>query len=81
MSERSIIVKAARQAALATVGELLAKTGIEPEYITFREIKKLYGRKMAERARMAENIEWFPGYKKGSGRIDSNCQDQRQCEK
>ena len=69
MSEAANIIKAARQAALAAVGEVLDRAGMEPELITYSEIKRLYGRKMAERARMSENIEWFPGPNKGSGNM------------
>jgi len=63
------VIKAARQAAIAAVGEILEKTGLEPELITYSEIKKLYGRKLADDARTSENIEWFPGPKKGNGNM------------
>lgn len=63
------VIKAARQAAIAAVGEILEKTGLEPELITYSEIKKLYGRKLADDARMSESIEWFPGPKKGNGNM------------
>lgn len=69
MSERAIVIKAARQAALAAIGEFIQKTGMEPELITYSEIKKLYGNKMAVKARNAESIEWFPGPRKGSGNM------------
>ena len=69
MPENREIIKAARQAAIAAVGEVLEKTGLEPELITYSEIKKLYGRKMAEDARRSELIEWFPGPRKGNGNM------------
>jgi hypothetical protein len=47
----------------------LEKVGIEPEIITYSQIKKLYGRKLADDARKSENIEWFPGPKKGQGNM------------
>lgn len=69
MSTNSEIIRAARQAAIAAVGEVLARTGAEPELITYGEIRKLYGRKMADNARASEDIEWYPGPRKGVGNI------------
>jgi hypothetical protein len=69
MSDHGTIIKAARQAAIMAVGEVLQKTGVEPELITYSEIKKLYGRKLADDARCSELIEWYPGPKKGSGNM------------
>ena len=65
----SRIIKVARQTALATVGEVLQKAGLEPELITYSEIRKLYGRKLADKARNSMDIEWYPGPRKGNGNM------------
>jgi len=57
----------ATQIAYATTEKVLMDLKLIPEIITLSEIKKLYGRKLAERARMSEDIEWFPMSPKGNG--------------
>lgn len=56
----SIAVKAATE-------KVLMDLKLMPETITYSEIKRLYGKKFAERARMSEKIEWFPLAPKGQG--------------
>jgi hypothetical protein len=63
------VIKAARQAAIIATGEVLKRMGLEPEFISYSDIKKLYGRKLADNARRSETIEWFPGPRKGQGNM------------
>jgi len=56
----SIAVKAATE-------KVLMELKLMPETITLSEVKKLYGKKFAERARMSPKIEWYPLTPKGQG--------------
>lgn len=55
------------QVVYAAVEKVLMDMKIIPEFITFSEVRKLYGKKFADRARMSEDIEWFPHSPKGQG--------------
>jgi hypothetical protein len=50
----------AEMAATKAVEEVLEKLNLTKEYITLKEIRTLYGRKVAKSARISEMIEWFP---------------------
>lgn len=54
-------------AAKAAAEKVLMDLKLMPEIITYSEIKRLYGRRFAEKARWSEQIEWYPLSPKGEG--------------
>jgi hypothetical protein len=57
----------AYQIAQVAAEKVLMELNIVPEIITYSQIRKLYGKKLAEKARISEDIEWFPMSPKGTG--------------
>lgn len=60
---------------IITANKILTQTGLIKEVISFAEIKKLYGRSIAEEAYKAPNTEinWFIRSRKGQG-VAKYCQ-------